>query len=206
MSGLIKSLVSFFVVAFTLFFGESTKAPAQEINTIYNTAYPSVIRVAIRAYNNPSGPILWVQTVGFQEYCSDVLANEWIPSWNPEALRAGAIAVKMFAWYHSLHPVTASGWIYDVDNTTNYQEFKYQSGTYQTDLAVRDTWRMAYTPANGEILPLNYRSGIPFNANWSFIGSNFMSQWGSEYWASTAKMSYLNILALFYRGDSIHMI
>lgn len=190
----------------SLFAFGSSRAPAQQVSTIYNTPVPSVIRVAIRAYNNPYGPIMWVQTVGFQEYCSDVLSNEWMSSWSPEALRAGAIAIKMFAWHHTLHPVTNAGWTYDVDNTTNYQEFKYMTGTSQTDQAVQDTWRIVYTPTNGEILPLDYRSGIPFNPNWMYVGSNIMSQWGSEYWASTAGMSYTSVLNLFYPGRFIHMI
>jgi len=64
---------------------------------LYNVKLLVVIRVAIRAGNDPRGPILWVQTIGFQQYCTDVLPNEWIPSWDPQALEAGAMAVKMFA-------------------------------------------------------------------------------------------------------------
>ncbi len=202
----IKPLALVGVFAPLLILSTPAHAPAQQLNTIYNTSYPSVIRVAIRAYNNPYGPILWVQTVGFEEYCADVLSNEWLPTWRPEALRAGAIAVKMFAWYHSLHPVKTVNWTYDVDNTTNYQEFKYQSGTFQTDQAVKDTWKIAYTPANGEILPLKYRSGIPSNPNWAYIGSDFMSQWGSQYWANMGNLNFTNILGLFYRGETIHWI
>ena len=135
-----------------------------QIQTIYNTAYPATIRVAIRANNNPSNPILYVQTVGFEEYCEDVLPNKWIPSW-PEALKAGAIAVKMFAWYYSLHPTTEQGFTYDVDNTTNFQTFKYLSGQYETDLAVQETWNMVYVPADGTIKQLDYRMGTPNSDN-----------------------------------------
>ena len=179
------------------------KVSAQPTQTIYNTSYPSVVRVAIRQNNNPYGPILWVQTVGFEEYCSDVLSNEWVPSWKAQSLRAGAIAVKMFAWHHTLHPVTIGGWTFDVDNTTNFQEYKYMSGTPQTDAAIKATWNLVYTPPTGEILALDYRAGTPFNANWSFIGSNMMSQLGSEYWASIGQLDYTHILSLYYPGRSL---
>ncbi|MBF8378990.1 SpoIID/LytB domain-containing protein [Alicyclobacillus mali] len=175
-------------------------APPVRAQTIFNTPYPSVIRVAIRAYNNPTAPILYVQTLGFEEYCEDVLPNEWIPSWNEEALKAGAIAVKMFAWYWTLHPRTENGWTFDVDNTTNYQTFKYLSGHYQTDLAIQQTWNMVYVPSDGFIKPLQYRQGSEGRPGYSYIGTYIMSQWGTEYWAKVAKLPFTQILSLFYPG------
>lgn len=182
------------------------EAQAQTFHSLDNTAYPSVIRVAIRADNNPVGPIQYVQTIGFKEYCEDVLPNEWMPSWSPDALRAGAVAVKMFAWYHTLHPVTKDGFTYDVDNTTNYQEFKYLTGRAVTDRAVKDTWKEVFVPSNGEIQKLDYRAGVPNNANWPFVGSEKMAQWGSQYWGLIAKMKYPDILNLFYPGRVIKYV
>ncbi|QQE81080.1 SpoIID/LytB domain-containing protein [Alicyclobacillus sp. SO9] len=173
-------------------------ANAQTLKTIDNTKYPNRIRVAIRANNNPSGKILYVQTVSFKSYCKDVLPNEWMPGWNQNALRAGAIAVKMFGWYHTLHPVTESGKTFDVDNTTNFQEYKYKTATPATNRAVDATWNLVYVPANKEIKKLEYRAGIPNNPNWSFVGADLMSQWGSQYWGTTGKKKYLPILGLFY--------
>jgi peptidoglycan hydrolase-like amidase len=175
-----------------------TPLATAQIHTVANTAYPSVIRVAVRAYNNPVGPILYVQTLGFQEYCKDVLPNEWFPSWNPEALKAGAIAVKMFAWHHTLHPVTQEGFTFDVDNTANYQQFKYLSGQFMTDQAVGQTWNIVYVPPTDEIRELSYRSGFPNRENRAFLGSDVMSQWGSQYWASVTKIRFLDILNLYY--------
>lgn len=182
------------------------KVHAQTVHTIYNTAVPSVIRVAIRPQNNPRGPILFVQTVGFQNYCEDVLPNEWMPSWNAETLRAGAIAVKMFAWYHTLHPVTMDGWTFDVDNTTNFQEYNYRSGTYRTDRAVGDTWKTVYVPSTGEIKALDYRAGAANQANWAFLGTNIMSQWGSQYWGTVGRLTYPNILRMYYTEREIRGI
>ncbi|PWI57792.1 SpoIID/LytB domain-containing protein [Sulfoacidibacillus thermotolerans] len=171
-------------------------------HTIYNTPLPSVIHVAIRANNDPRGQILWVQTVGFQEYCSDVLPNEWFSNWKPEALKAGAMAVKMFGWYHVLHPVTIDGFTFDVDNTTNFQEYKYMSGRFETDQAVRNIWPYAYVYTNGGIGPLDFRAGIPNNANWMYNHSQKMAQWGSEYLAN-AGMNYIQILGFYYTGRTL---
>ncbi|QQE77694.1 SpoIID/LytB domain-containing protein [Alicyclobacillus sp. SO9] len=179
---------------------------AQPLQTVYNTRLPRVIRVAIRANNNPSGKILYVQTIGFQEYCDDVLPNEWLPTWNLDALKAGAVAIKMFAWYHTLHPVTQGGLTYDVDNTTNFQQFKYKTGTPLTNKAVRDTWKIAYVPQNAEVKELNYRAGMPNNPNWPYVGSNTMSQWGSEYWCSIGKLNYRTVLNLFYPNHQVRWI
>lgn len=188
-------------IAFTILI--PSKGVQAQVYTVTNTSLPSVIRVAIRPYNNPAGPIQYVQTLGFKEYCEDVLPNEWMSSWNPEALRAGAIAVKMFGWYHTLHPVTKGGFTYDVDNTTNYQEFKYLSGRTATNQAVNDTWNTLYTPSTAEIQQLDYRAGIPNNPNWAFVGTNTMAQWGSQYWGSVAMMKYLAILKQFYPGHIV---
>ncbi|MCY0869208.1 MAG: hypothetical protein OWT27_01290 [Firmicutes bacterium] len=158
---------------------------------------PVVIRVAIRAYNNPWGPILWVQTVGFQDYCANVLPNEWIPSWSPQALQAGAMAVKMFGWYHTQHPVTVDGFTFDVDNTTNFQEYKFLSGLPATDRAVAAIWPYAYVGAQGQVYELPYRSGLPNEANWQFAASGKMAQWGSQYLAQNG-YSYLRILRFYY--------
>lgn len=178
-------------------------ARAQTIHTIYNTNYPSVIRVAIRANNDPVAPILYVQTLGFEEYCKNVLPNEWYPSWNKESLKAGAVAVKMFGWYHALHPVTVGGFTFDVDNTTNFQHFKYLSGTVQTNQAVQETWNIVYVPPSGEIKELDYRAGVPNNENQWFIGTNIMSQWGSQYWGQNAKLASPSILKLYYPTHAI---
>lgn len=201
-----RIFVSTFVLASLALWMTSTQTLAQSTQTIYNTTRPSVIRVAIRQNNNPYGQILWVQTVGFEEYCSDVLANEWMSSWNQQALYAGAVAVKMFAWHHTLHPVTIGNWTFDVDNTTNFQEYKFMTSTPETDAAVQNTWNLAYTPSTGEVLSLDYRAGTPNNPNWAFVGSEMMAQWGSEYWATIGKLDYTQILNLFYPGRALQGI
>jgi peptidoglycan hydrolase-like amidase len=182
--------------------------PAQaQVQTVYNTPEPSVIRVAIRSMNpsgesDPRGRILWVQTVPFIQYCQDVLPNEWMPSWDLDSLMAGAMAIKMFAWYHHLHPVTIDGFTFDVDNTVNFQAFRYLSRQPETNRAVYSMQRFAYTKPNGEIIELNYRAGIRNSPNYQYRNAQKMAQWGSQFWAERGR-TYLQILQFYYQNRNL---
>ncbi|MFD1677517.1 SpoIID/LytB domain-containing protein [Alicyclobacillus fodiniaquatilis] len=178
--------------------------------TIYNTSVPTVIRVAIRENNpsgepDPRGAISYVQAVPYLDYCEDVLPNEWFPSWNPESLKAGAMAIKMFAWYHHLHPVTIDGFTFDVDNTTNFQQFRYYSRQPTTNAAFAAIAGDAYTKPGGEIFELNYRAGIRDNPNWQYRNAQKMAQWGSQYWAQQGQ-TYTQILQFYYVNRSLYQI
>jgi len=60
---------------------------------------PATIRVRVTGYPHCdiSRPYT-VEVVDFKEYAKHVLPNEWVNSWPWESLRAGAMAVKMYAW------------------------------------------------------------------------------------------------------------
>jgi peptidoglycan hydrolase-like amidase len=180
---------------------------AEAAQTIYNTPKPSIIRIAIRQLNvsgepDPRGPISWVQTVPFDQYCEDVLPNEWVPGWNQESLRAGAMAIKMFAWYHHLHPVTIDGFTFDVDNTVNFQHYRYLSRLPITNQAYQTVMTNAYAMPNGEIIELNYRAGTKDDPNWQYRNAQKMAQWGSQYWALQGR-TYLQILQFYYSGRAL---
>lgn len=183
---------------------------ASAAQTIYNTSVPSAMRVAIRENNasgepDPRGRITYVQAVPFLEYCEDVLPNEWFPSWAPESLKAGAMAIKMFSWYHHMHPVTIDGFTFDVDNTTNFQHFRYLSEQPTTNAAFAAITNDAYTKPGGEIIELNYRAGIRDNPNWQYRNAQKMSQWGSEYWAKKGE-TYKQILQFYYTDRALYKI
>jgi peptidoglycan hydrolase-like amidase len=196
--------------AFAVFtsFGLPLRAEAEP--TIYDTGEPATIRVAVRE-NNPSGEpdprgrIVWVQNVPFIQYCQDVLPNEWVPSWEPEALKAGAMAIKMFAWYHHLHPITIDGFTFDVDNTTNFQTFRYWSRQPDTNRAVLSIRKFAYCKPNGEIIELNYRAGVPNDPNWQYRNAQKMAQWGSQYWAERGR-NYVQILQFYYQERALRQV
>jgi peptidoglycan hydrolase-like amidase len=179
-------------------------------NTIYNTSLPSVVRVAIREQNpsgesDPRGRIVWVKTVPFEQYVEDVLPNEWMPSWHQESLKAGAMAIKMFAWYHHLHPVTIDGFTFDVDNTVNFQTYRAWSRQTETDRAVQAVRRFAYCKPNGEIIELNYRAGYRDDPNWQYRNAQKMAQWGSQYWATRGR-NYIQILQFYYVDRALRQI
>jgi len=183
---------------------------AMAVQTVDNTSLPSVIRVAIRGLNpsgepDPRGRILWVQTLPFEQYCQDVLPNEWVPSWDIESLKAGAMAIKMFAWYHHLHPVTVDGFTFDVDNTVNFQHFRYFSRQPDTNAAFNAIRRYVYVKPSGEIIELNYRAGIRDDPNWEYRNAQKMSQWGSEYWAMKGR-TYEQILQFYYLNRGLRSI
>ena len=187
-------------------------APAAraQVFKIGETGFPSVIRVAIRENNpfgeaDPRGRILYVKTVNFDQYCRDVLPNEWYPSWRPASLAAGAIAVKMFGWYHHLHPVMVGGFTFDVDNTVNFQTYLEQSEQDATDRAYYATRHLAYVPPTQEIQELNYRAGYANNPNWQYRNAQKIAQWGTEYWAALGRTP-LQILQFYYMNRDLTVI
>jgi peptidoglycan hydrolase-like amidase len=186
------------------------QAQQQPMKTIYNTPFPSSIRVAIRENNwsgepDPRGRIIYVKTVPFDTYCRNVLPNEWMPSWKDEALEAGAMAVKMFAWYHVLHPITLDGYTFHVDNTTNFQAFRELTDQPKTNAAYWVTRNLTYVRPNGEIIELNYRAGYPNDPNWQYRNAQIMAQWGSEYWAERGR-NMIRILEFYYQGRALRSL
>ena len=61
------------------------------------TVPPSTIKVFVPSANPQ------IQTIAFPTYVENVLPNEWIASWDGDALKAGAVTVKSYAWYWVAH-------------------------------------------------------------------------------------------------------
>lgn len=187
----------------------STKAFAQP-QTIYNSPYPSQIRVAIREARpngdpDPRGRIIYVKVVPFDDYVTNSLPNEWVPSWQQEALQAGAMAVKMFAWYHVLNPTTLDGWEFDLDNTTNFQTYREGNRFRETDEAHQRVRNLAFAEPDGTIVELNYRAGYEQDPNWQYRNAQMMAQWGSQYWADKG-FNMLQILQWYFQGRQLLQI
>jgi hypothetical protein len=162
---------------------------------------PATIKVARRfPANDPNGVIVAVDTVDFRTYCVRVLSHEWAPSgaFSDEALRAGALAVKDYAWYWATHPTKlpdVAAWGADVDDTTNYQEYMdWDYGQRYWD-AVNSTWGTTMT-RDGQIFQSSYYAGVYSGAA---TDGNHMTQWGSQYWAAQGK-DHLWILDYYYPG------
>ena len=71
-------------------------------STQFNEPLPATIRVGMTG-NILCTPFITttysVRTVDFKSYVKHVLPNEWLHTWGRESLRAGAVAVKMYAWF-----------------------------------------------------------------------------------------------------------
>jgi len=111
-------VVFFSVIPLILFYSKPTYADE-----------PSSIRVLVTDEDPDE-----IRTVDFQEYLQDVLPNEWFPSWDAESLRAGAVAVRTFSWYHTLHPLSPN---YDLSDYT--QRYIHGSDEPATNQAVENT-------------------------------------------------------------------
>ena len=141
-----------------------------------NFQYPSTIRVLRTATGE-------IETVDFKEYVKNVLPNEWIASWDMDALKAGAMAVKTYAWYWTTHQ-KYPGEGYDVRDDTSDQVYKPGSSCTRTSQAVYETWNWIITK-NNEVFQAQYDSGTPGSPE--PLNPGRMSQWGTQYWAEKAK-------------------
>ena len=103
-----------------------------------------------------------VERVPFQLYVARVLSLEWGVKY-AELRRAGAVAVKQFAWYHVLHwrGGTHDGECFDVRDTTRDQLYAAIPPTQITDSvlnAVKTTWTWRMS-RDGRFIMTGYRRG-----------------------------------------------
>ena len=103
-----------------------------------------------------------VATVDLESYTKVVMAAEFNRTWPMETLRAGAIAVKEYAWYYTMHyrGGTGTGGCYDVIDTSTDQiyspESRFPAATQIQ--AVESTWGESALKG-GVIFLTGYRSG-----------------------------------------------
>jgi len=142
-----------------------------------------------------------VDRVDFKTYVKNVLPNEWVSSWPAASLRAGAMAVKSYAWYWALHSTrkTAGGQCYDVRDDTADQVYRPSSALSSTSSAVDNTWSARMT-RSGNILQAHYCSTTTACGAW--VDGNWLSQYGSRDLANAGD-SYQTILRHYYSGITL---
>lgn len=154
--------------------------------------------------------VTFYDAVGSNDYLQNVLPNEWPCLWPAEAVKAGAIATKMYGWYHVLVP-KFSRYGAHVDNTTDSQVYVPGSAHSSCTSAIRN---LAHTglrryyegaPENAYVFETSYCAGdyaddrtIPCEYSTS---GNFLTQNGSHYWADQG-YPWSSILTLYYRATS----
>lgn len=141
--------------------------------------------------DNSCDPAAEVLTLPLEEYVRGVVPHEWLPSWHPEALRAGAIAARTFAvrWAQR-----GGRWdCADLDDGTVTQVYRDDRST-PADEAVEATAAMVvmrdevvisteYSAENTN--PTAFDVEDPTCTGTELFGhGRGMCQWGTHRWAS----------------------
>jgi hypothetical protein len=139
---------------------------------------PATIRVYV-----PSATTK-IQTIPFETYVENVLPNEWISSWDGDALKAGAVAVKSYAWYWVTHfggYVGSQSNCFDVTDDTNFQVYRANSANTRTTAAVVASWPVTARVA-GRVQQTFYRAYLHSSteACGAYATGATMSQWGTQ--------------------------
>jgi len=83
-----------------------------------------------------------IETVALKDYVKVVLPREFPSTWPGEAIKAGAVAVKSYAWYYVEHPYRPG--TCHISDTTKHQKYDpgdpYNQPTATSNAAVDLTW------------------------------------------------------------------
>lgn len=134
--------------------------PTQAAEGAANLIFPQTIRLGVTGSTtcNPRAAYT-VREIDFKEYVRHVLAVEWFPlqpgqELHPEAVRAGAVAVKMYAWFWISRGGKWQG--ADVLDSTCDQVYRPGFTRPITDQAVEETWDWLLL-RQGELFQTSYK-------------------------------------------------
>jgi len=156
----------------------------------------------VRVYRAAAGT---VETVDFRAYLKNVLSREWISSWTTESLRAGALAVKDYAWYQVLHwrgYVSAGGQCFDLFDTTRDQVYDPSRPIYAPMAAAVDATWTTLALRNGLVVPTYYNAGSPKERCGANANGWQMFQWGSQA-CGLDGLSAAQIMSVYYAGIQV---
>ena len=158
---------------------------------------------SIRVFRHATGA---VETVNFKTYAKNVLSREWIGSWTAASLRAGALAVKHYAWYQVLHwrgGTNADGQCFDLRDDTVDQVYDPSKPTWTTAAAAVDaTWSVRVLK-NGQIFPTYYNAGGSGEACGANANGWRMYQWGTQACGLAGKTASQIVLTYYYPGVTV---
>jgi hypothetical protein len=142
-----------------------------------------------------------VEQRDFMFYVKHVLPREWPPPWPDNSLRAGAIAVKTYAWHRAMpNGARASGsGCFDIYSTTDDQVFDPTFSHANTDQAVNVTFG-SVSRKSGQIYLAQYWAGTqgdPCAEVTSGPYAGRMNQWGTVTCANQG-MAWPDIVQTFY--------
>ena len=144
---------------------------------------PATIRVLVHTSSTKTS----IQAVPFETYVENVLPNEWVAGWDGDSLKAGAVAVKSYAWYWVTHyggyvgATATSTDCFDVTDDTSFQVYRANSAQPRTTTAVQATWPYRLTQ-NGQVFQAGYAAYLNNSSESCGADANGyqLSQWGSQ--------------------------
>lgn len=182
--------------------------PRTDANTLQSFGHtypPTTIRVARTGHKlcstwlDAGRPVLSIEEMPFRDYIKQVLPNEWVPSWHPAALQAGAVAAKTFAWAQMIGGKRYRETGADVVDNTCDQYFVPGSQQASTNAAVDATWDYVIHRDN-QVFFTYYRNYVSRCEETG--ASPCMGQWDSQYDA-LAGASWQDIITKYYAPDRI---
>ena len=180
----------------------SAPAPADAAGECGSYRSETVPPPTIRVLRAATGA---VETVDFRAYVKNVLSREWISSWTTESIRAGALAVKHYAWNHVVHWrgfVTSAGHCFDVYDTTRDQFYDPGRPTYAAMASAVDATWNTLALKGGRLFATYYNAGTPGEACGARVNGWQMFQWGSQTCGLAGK-SAAQIMAVYYTGVTV---
>ena len=124
----------------------------------------------------------------------------------PQSLRAGALAVKHYAWYQVLHwrgGTNADGQCFDLRDDTVDQVYDPSKPTWTTAAAAVDaTWSVRVLK-NGKIFPTYYNAGGSGEACGANANGWRMYQWGTQACGLAGKTASQIVLTYYYPGVTV---
>ena len=186
-----------------------------------SVAVPSSIRVGS---NCSCASCSSVVVYSLDTYVRLGLDDEWIASWNANALKAGAIAYRSYGVYHVYHPRDPN---YDICNTTCCQVLNASTSNVNTDNATAATSGMIvvdstannpffaeYAAENNDNFCADGFTGSP-SFNWPCMSDSVdagqafnghgrgMCQWGTQRWSVNQAKDYLWIVDHYYNNNGL---
>ena len=174
--------------------------------------YPEYITVRVTKLQEcrANAPFRVIE-VPFKDYVKGVLANEWGANWTEvESFRAGAIAVKMYAWDAVRTGGKWGGYDYGIVYDCDWDMVYNPNITREiTNKAVDDTWDTFITDVNNEPMRVHFLAWYGACANWLGADANCIGQWNSKADAENGMtyeeilFKYLNepVLVIYYQEE-----
>jgi hypothetical protein len=192
----------------------SEKTINTQINTLSATTAavtaPSPCPSTIRVYHQLSTSDPYYHKVTTPIFCpnyvEDVVSHEWGLEgyWKMSVLDAGALAVKTFGWYRTMHPNTnlkqIAADVFDDTNDQTYAENYHTSFPNCTAAVEQDERYVGLMNSAGQVWLTQYRTGTQGQIG-TYHGG-IMYQYGSQVLATTNGYYCTDILNYYYAYSS----